>query len=47
MLGESEPDPSGDNGNHHEIYCLAIADPIYKSSPKSNFDSSQVVYIVG
>jgi hypothetical protein len=41
IWGELEPDPLGDNVDHHKICCLAATYPIYKSSPKSNSDSGR------
>jgi hypothetical protein len=37
-LLECESDPSGDNINHHEIYCPDAVDSIYKPSSESDSD---------
>jgi hypothetical protein len=37
LSGESEPDPLGDNADHHMICCPATTNPIYK--PSLEFDS--------
>jgi hypothetical protein len=47
ILGESEPDPLGDNADHHKICCPTAIDPIYKPSPESHSDSGREVFMVG
>jgi hypothetical protein len=40
-------DPSGENVDHHEIYCPDVANLIYKPSSESDFDSGREVFMVG
>jgi hypothetical protein len=47
LLGESDPYPSGDSVDHHEICCPTVIDPIYKPSLESDSDSGQEVFMVG
>jgi hypothetical protein len=46
VSGEVESDPSGDKANHHGFSCLATTDLIYQTSPESDSDSGQEVYMV-
>jgi hypothetical protein len=46
-LGKTDSDPSGDKADHTLAISAAITDPIHQSSPKSDSEGDQKVYMVG